>query len=132
MISVFYFSGTGNTAWAVRQLCDYLSERGEETKLYSIDIKECPGDEEILHIIKNSDIIGIANPNSIYLCKGKSRLDIVFKGEHMKVFYIANIVILMVNAKLISYSKTTVYYISRVYHLINTNAFSTNIRQLLT
>jgi len=62
MISVFYFSGTGNTAWAVRRLCDYLSERGEETKLYSIDIKECPGDEELLHIIKNSDIIGIAYP----------------------------------------------------------------------
>lgn len=62
MISIFYFSGTGNTAWAVRQLSDYLSELGEETKLYFIDIKECPGDEEILHIIKNSDIIGIANP----------------------------------------------------------------------
>lgn len=62
MISIFYFSGTGNTAWAVRQLCDYLSERGEETKLYSIDIKQCPNDDEILHIIKNSEIIGIANP----------------------------------------------------------------------
>ncbi len=71
----------------MRRLSDYLSERGKETKLYSVDIKECPNDDEILHIIKNSDIIGIANP--IYganippiMMKFISRMkDIKFKND---------------------------------------------------
>lgn len=36
-VLIYYFSGTGNTAWAGRQLCEILSVYGHKTRLISIE-----------------------------------------------------------------------------------------------
>jgi len=58
MFSIFYFSGTGNTKWVSNTCKGILTEKGFDSKMYSIE-------EEIVNlneIILNSDYIGIAYP----------------------------------------------------------------------
>ncbi len=57
-VSVFYFSGTGNTEWAVNQLYECLINEGNECRVYNIE-NEIIGLNET---IKNSDIVGFAFP----------------------------------------------------------------------
>jgi len=56
-IAIFYFSGTGNTAWAVNQLAEKLLKLDYEVKLLS-----CEEDFDISLEIDKCDIVGIAFP----------------------------------------------------------------------
>lgn len=60
--SVFYFSGTGNTKWAVSELMDSIIKNGHECTIYSIDAEI----ENFEVIMNEADIIGFAFP--IYGC----------------------------------------------------------------
>jgi NAD-dependent dihydropyrimidine dehydrogenase PreA subunit len=55
---VFYFSGTGNTKWAVSELKDSIVKKGHECKIYAIDAEIINLEE----IINEADIIGFAFP----------------------------------------------------------------------
>lgn len=57
-ISVFYFSGTGNTKWAVNNFKNAVADKGHECQLYSIE-KDI---EDIQKKIKESDYVGFAFP----------------------------------------------------------------------
>jgi len=56
--SVFYFSGTGNTKWAVDQLSENFFKRGYECEIYPIE-DDVPNLEEKINA---TDIVGIAFP----------------------------------------------------------------------
>lgn len=56
--TVFYFSGTGNTKWAVGELSDNISKRGYACELYSIE-NDIPKLEDK---INETDIVGFAFP----------------------------------------------------------------------
>jgi len=60
--STFYFSGTGNTRWAVETFNAIISEKGHQAAMFSIDFGEKLSDERILDIIREADCIGPANP----------------------------------------------------------------------
>lgn len=57
-ITVFYFSGTGNTKWAVINLKNAVTNKGHECQLYSIE----EDIEDIQTKIKESDYVGFAFP----------------------------------------------------------------------
>ena len=59
---VFYFSGTGNTKWAISELKDNIVKKGHECKIHSIDTEIINLEE----IINEADTIGFAFP--IYGC----------------------------------------------------------------
>jgi NAD-dependent dihydropyrimidine dehydrogenase PreA subunit/flavodoxin len=61
-ITVFYFSGTGNTKWAVNEFKDIISEKGHECRIYSVDTEIINLEE----IINEADTIGFVFP--IYGC----------------------------------------------------------------
>lgn len=56
--SIFYFSGTGNTKWAVNELNNSINKIENECKVYSIET----GITNLHEIINDSDIIGFAFP----------------------------------------------------------------------
>jgi NAD-dependent dihydropyrimidine dehydrogenase PreA subunit len=58
----FYFSGTGNTKWAVEQFNRIVTEKGHESKIYSIDNMDLQRLTELIDVIQNADFIGFANP----------------------------------------------------------------------
>ncbi|MDC7125894.1 MAG: flavodoxin domain-containing protein, partial [Spirochaetales bacterium] len=58
-IAIFYFSGTGNTKYAMDKLCNYLTELNCDTKAYSI---EKITTDSANGIIKESDITIIGYP----------------------------------------------------------------------
>lgn len=58
VFTTFYFSGTGNTRWAVSELHKAVLEKGYHSSVYSI---EQPLDN-LNELINKSDIIGIAFP----------------------------------------------------------------------
>ena len=60
--SVFYFSGTGNTRWAVERLREILTGRGHGCEVYSVDLPGRPDDEKIKAIVDSSDYTGFAYP----------------------------------------------------------------------
>jgi len=57
-ITLFYFSGTGNTKWAVEQFDEIVSDKGCDCKIYSIE------DElnNLGDIINKTELIGFAFP----------------------------------------------------------------------
>jgi len=57
-LSIFYFSGTGNTKWAVDEFKNSVIKRGYECKIYSIEA-EITNLEEIINEV---EIIGFAFP----------------------------------------------------------------------
>lgn len=57
-ISVFYFSGTGNTKWVVNELYQYFIKKGHECEIYTIEDKII----DLKEIINNSNVIGFAFP----------------------------------------------------------------------
>lgn len=60
--STFYFSGTGNTKWAVETFNAIIGEKGHQAAMVSIDLGENLTDEQIITIVQDSDGIGLANP----------------------------------------------------------------------
>lgn len=62
--STFYFSGTGNTRWAVETFNAIIGEKGHQAEMVSIDFWEKSTDERILEMVRDADGIGLAN--SIY------------------------------------------------------------------
>lgn len=61
-ITVFYFSGTGNTPWAVRHFCRLLTERGCQAAMVSLEDVAANDDNSLDKAITESDILGLANP----------------------------------------------------------------------
>ncbi|AFA48642.1 EFR1 family ferrodoxin [Acetobacterium woodii] len=60
--TTFYFSGTGNTRWAVSELAKFIQQKGHQAELVSIDKGAQLKDEQIRTIVTDSDAIGFANP----------------------------------------------------------------------
>ena len=60
--STFYFSGTGNTRWAVAEFTKIIQDQGHQAELISIDIGSQLTDEQIRTIVNDADGIGFANP----------------------------------------------------------------------
>lgn len=58
-ITVFYFSGTGNTWWASEQLIGILQDSGVDASCHSI---ERVSDDEVRKLLSSSDIIGFGYP----------------------------------------------------------------------
>lgn len=58
-ISVFYFSGTGNTWWVCNEFMKLAKERNHSVQLYNI---EKPDEFKLNHIMSDSDVLGIAYP----------------------------------------------------------------------
>lgn len=59
IVSIFYFSGIGNTWWVSEQLCEELNTLGFLTSAYSI---EQLTDKETAKLIQKSSIIGLGFP----------------------------------------------------------------------
>lgn len=59
---VFYFSGTGNTKWAVNELKNTIISKGHECRIHSIDTEIF----NLENIVNETDIVGFAFP--IYGC----------------------------------------------------------------
>ncbi|MBU4440670.1 MAG: hypothetical protein L6276_03410, partial [Acetobacterium sp.] len=60
--STFYFSGTGNTKWAVEAFNAIIREKGHQAEMFSIDLGENLTDDRIIAMVQDSDGIGLANP----------------------------------------------------------------------
>lgn len=84
--SVFYFSGTGNTKWAVNEFNNSVNKRGHKCSIYSIEIEIT----NLKEIVNNADIIGFAFPiyganiPSVvkdFINKFKSNLDSTWKKQ---------------------------------------------------
>ena len=60
--STFYFSGTGNTKWAVKEFNQIIMRKGHDVRMFSIDVHDNLTDEQLRKIINDSDCIGFANP----------------------------------------------------------------------
>lgn len=58
-ICIFYFSGTGNTWWAVNKLADELSNKGRTTEIHSIELTDV---EMASKLIEQSEVIVFAYP----------------------------------------------------------------------
>jgi NAD-dependent dihydropyrimidine dehydrogenase PreA subunit len=57
----FCFSGTGNTAWAVRKFHGILEEMGHEARTVSIESADA-ADSALLEAVRQADYVGFANP----------------------------------------------------------------------
>ena len=62
LFSTFYFSGTGNTKWAVEQFDRIIRRKKHESFLYSIDRNEDMTDFVLTQVIERSDMVGFAAP----------------------------------------------------------------------
>lgn len=62
LFTTFYFSGTGNTRWAVEQFNRILNENSLQFKAYSIDNFNSKSKEELTALLKKSAYIGLAHP----------------------------------------------------------------------
>ncbi len=58
-VTVFYFSGTGNTWWASEQLCSILSDAGADATCHSV---EQVSEGEVRRLLESTDIVGFAYP----------------------------------------------------------------------
>lgn len=61
-ITTFYFSGTGNTRWAVHEFSEIAKEKGHEVAAYSIEEASVGEGAFIRGVLWKSDLIGIAYP----------------------------------------------------------------------
>lgn len=56
LFATFYFSGTGNTRWAVEQFNRILNENSLQFKAYSIDNFNSKPKEELTALLKKSNV----------------------------------------------------------------------------
>lgn len=60
--TTFYFSGTGNTEWTVKQFNHMIIEAGHEGEIFSIETIDTEDRSLLIDIVKKSNYIGFANP----------------------------------------------------------------------
>lgn len=60
--STFYFSGTGNTEWAVKQFNKIIVEREHDGEIISIENIDAQDTSFFIDMVRNSDFVGFANP----------------------------------------------------------------------
>ena len=85
VFSIFYFSGTGNTKWAVAETVKIAEKNGHQANMYSIDNFRDKAPGYFTSLVRESDCIGFANP--IYgATLPKIMKDFIFflTGEWMK------------------------------------------------
>jgi len=97
LFSTFFFSGTGNTKWAIEKFGHIVIQYGHQAEMYSIDnFDECSS-KDFTRIVRESSFIGFANP--IYgadvpsiMKKFISCLTAIMKAEkiQLKPIYIIN------------------------------------------
>ncbi len=61
-ISIFYFSGTGNTWWVSQKIKSIFNKKNHQTEIYSIENNEFKWDELLPSILDESDLIGVGYP----------------------------------------------------------------------
>ena len=61
-ITIFYFSGTGNTWWVVKKFSEISESRGHVVKYISLESDILMNSEKIKEILSHSDLMGIAYP----------------------------------------------------------------------
>ena len=61
-ITIFYFSGTGNTWWAAKEFSKIAEAHGDSADIYSIEKKESWDENFIKERLVSSDAIGFAYP----------------------------------------------------------------------
>ena len=61
-ISIFYFSGTGNTWWVTQKIKEVFEEKGNSVEIFSIERKDLNWDELLPIALRESDIIGVGFP----------------------------------------------------------------------
>lgn len=61
-VSIFYFSGTGNTWWVSKQLKSIFNEKNHHAEIYSIEKKEVNWINSLNTILDDSDLIGVGYP----------------------------------------------------------------------
>lgn len=61
-ISIFYFSGTGNTWWVTQKIKEIFEEKGHFVELYSIERKDLNWEILLPIILNDSDFIGVGFP----------------------------------------------------------------------
>ncbi len=61
-ISIFYFSGTGNTWWVTQKIREIFEEKRHFVELYSIERKDLIWEELLPTVLNESDIIGVGFP----------------------------------------------------------------------
>jgi NAD-dependent dihydropyrimidine dehydrogenase PreA subunit/multimeric flavodoxin WrbA len=62
VFSIFYFSGTGNTKWAVYEFSKLAKEQDHIVNLYSIERNNLLTSDFIKNVILESDYVGFAHP----------------------------------------------------------------------
>lgn len=60
--TTFYFSGTGNTRWAVKEFHRIIETRGHQGKFYAIEDRELDDPAVLDDIFRNCDYISFAHP----------------------------------------------------------------------
>ena len=58
----FFFSGTGNTWWVVKEFTDIASKNGYEAKMFSIENDQIKNLSILSELLEKSDAIGFAYP----------------------------------------------------------------------
>ena len=95
--TTFYFSGTGNTEWVVKEFNRKIKEKGHQGEIVSIEKKDILESSFLEDIFLKSDYIGFANP--IYGANippimrvfiERVVLFIANKKEYLKPIYIIN------------------------------------------
>jgi ferredoxin len=61
-ISIFYFSGTGNTWWVTQKIKEVFEEKGHSVEIFSIERKDLNWDELLPFTLRESDLIGVGFP----------------------------------------------------------------------
>jgi ferredoxin len=61
-ISIFYFSGTGNTWWVSKKLKSIFNQKGHHAEIYSIEKNKTNLENDFLKIVDKSDLVGIGYP----------------------------------------------------------------------
>jgi flavodoxin/ferredoxin len=61
-ISLFFFSGTGNTWWISKQIADEFKQKGHNVTLFPIESRRLRNNGNLKKIIESSDIIGFGYP----------------------------------------------------------------------
>jgi len=61
-ITIFYFSGTGNTWWVTEKLTKKLQEKKFEVEFFSAESKIAKDTKEVTKLIAKSDIVGFGYP----------------------------------------------------------------------
>ncbi|MHA1733119.1 MAG: EFR1 family ferrodoxin, partial [Promethearchaeota archaeon] len=90
-VSLFYFSGTGNSWWAAREIEEMLGRAGGITTRISLESPTGKDPKRWVPILQNADIIGVVFPvyGSTYPRIFRAWLDALPDGEGMPAFVVS-------------------------------------------